>query len=150
MTLVRVLALGVAVGLVSASAAQDKKAATLDAAKLPGTYEFVSGLRDGDKVPEANFKGTTLIVTKDMMELKTPEGSFKFSYTLDASKTPATMDMEITDGPIGKGEKRKGVVALDGDTLKLAYNAVGADAPKDFDVKKGSMGHSFTMKRQKK
>lgn len=149
MTLVRVLVLGAAAGIVSASAGQDK-AAKLDAAKLPGTYEFVSGLRDGDKVPEGNFKGTTLIVTKDAMELKTPEGSFKFSYTVDASKTPATVDMEITDGPIGKGEKRKGVIALDGDMLKLAYNAVGADAPKDFDVKKGSMGHSFTMKRQKK
>src|ERR1044072_1097363 len=110
MTLVRVLVLGAAVGLVAASAGQEKKAAKLDPAKVVGTYEFVSGVRDGEKVPEGNFKGTTFIVTKDGAELKTPEGSFKFSYSIDATKTPAAIEMEITDGPIGKGMKSKGII----------------------------------------
>jgi uncharacterized protein (TIGR03067 family) len=150
MTLVRVLVLGAAVGLVSASAGQEKKAAKLDPAKVVGTYEFVSGVRDGEKVPEGNFKGTTFIVTKNEAELKTPEGSFKFSYSIDAAKTPAALEMEITDGPIGKGMKAKGIIELDGDTLKLSYDPTGATAPKDFDAKKGSNAHSFTLKRQKK
>ena len=60
--------------------------------------------------------------------------------------------LEITDGPVGKGEKRKGIIALDGDTLKLAYHSTDATAaaPKDFDAKKGSGNHSFTLKREKK
>jgi uncharacterized protein (TIGR03067 family) len=151
MTLVRVLVLGAAVGLVSVSAAQEKKAAKVDPAKLVGTYEFVSGVRDGEKVPADHFKSVSFIVTKDMMELKTPDGSFKFSYKIDASKTPAVVDMEITDGPVGKGMKSKGIVSLDGDTLKLAYNPAGGDtAPTDFECKKGSNCHGFTMKREKK
>jgi uncharacterized protein (TIGR03067 family) len=153
MTLVRVLVLGVAVAvaLVSASAAQDKKAAKLDPAKLVGTYEFVSGVRDGEKVPADHFKGMSFVVAKDMLELKTPDGSFKFSYKIDASKTPAVVDMEITDGPIGKGMKSKGIIAVDGDTLKLAYNPAGdTEAPKDFDCKKGSGCHGFTVKKEKK
>jgi uncharacterized protein (TIGR03067 family) len=150
MTLVRVLVLGAAVGLVSGSAAQEKKAAKVDPAKLVGTYEMVSGVRDGEKVPAERFKGVSFIVTKDAMELKTPDGSFKFSYKVDASKSPAAVDMEITDGPVGKGMKGKGIVAMDGDMLMLAYNPAGGDAPKDFECKKGSGCHSFTMKKEKK
>jgi uncharacterized protein (TIGR03067 family) len=149
MTLVRVLVLGAAVGLVSASAGQEK-AKKLDPAKLAGTYEFVSGVRDGDKVPEANFKMVSFIVEKDGAELKTPDGSFKFSYKVDASKTPATIELEITDGPIGKGMKAHGIVGLDGDKLTLAYNPGGGEAPKDFECKKGSGCHSFTLKKAKK
>jgi uncharacterized protein (TIGR03067 family) len=150
MTLVRVLVLGAAVGLVSASAAQEKKAAKVDPAKLVGTYEFVSGVRDGEKVPADHFKAMSFVVAKDGMELKTPDGSFKFSYTIDASKSPAAVEMEITDGPIGKGSKSKGIVSMDGDTLMLAYHPAGGDAPKDFECKKGSGCHSFTMKKAKK
>lgn len=150
MTLVRVLVLGAAVGLVSVADAQDKKAAKVDPAKLPGTYEMVSGVRDGEKVPADHFKGVSLIVTKDEMELKTADGSFKFAYKVDASKSPAALDLEITDGPVGKGMKGKGILAVDGDTLMLAYNPGGGDAPKDFEGKKGTGAHSFTMKKAAK
>ena len=149
MTLVRVLVLGAAVGLVSLAGAQEKKAGKLDPAKLPGTYEFVSGVKDGTSVPADNLKAVTFIITKDGMELKSPDGSFKFKYTLDATKTPAAIDMEITESPIpdAKGMKRKGIVSLDGDTLKLAYGAMADDTPTDFAGKKG---HSFTLKKAKK
>jgi uncharacterized protein (TIGR03067 family) len=148
MTLVRVLVLGVAAGLVSLAAAQEKKAAKLDVAKLAGTYEFVSGVKDGAKVPADNLKAVSFIVTKDTLELKSPDGSFKFKYTVDATKAPAAIDMEITDGPIpdAKGMKRKGIVTLSGDTLMLAYGATADDTPKDFE---GKTGHSFTLKKVK-
>lgn len=147
MTLVRVLVLGAAVALVTSVGAQDKKAAPLDPAKLMGTYTFVDGVRDGEKLPADNFKALTVTVTKDKLMMKTPDGNFEFKYTVDATKTPAQIDLEILEGPVGKGAKSKGIVALDGTTLKLAYNPTEGDRPKDFDCKKGSGAHGFTLKK---
>jgi uncharacterized protein (TIGR03067 family) len=147
MALVRVLVLGVAAVLVSAAGADDKKPAKLDPAKLVGTYVFVDGVKDGEKLPPDHFKGLTLTITKEGMVMKTPDGDFKFAYKLDATKSPAEIDLEITDGPVGKGAKSKGIVALDGNTLKIAYSPTEGDRPKDFECKKGSGAQGFTLKR---
>ncbi|HJZ59214.1 MAG TPA: TIGR03067 domain-containing protein [Gemmataceae bacterium] len=148
MALVRVLVLGVVVALISAASADDK--AKLDPAKLVGTYMFESGVKDGEKVPADHFKGMSVTITKDGMVMKTPDGDFKFKYSVDATKTPAAIDLEILDGPVGKGSKSKGIVALDGTTLKLAYSPTDGERPKDFDAKKGSGNHSFTLKKAEK
>jgi uncharacterized protein (TIGR03067 family) len=148
MVLVRVLVLGLAAALVSAASAQDK--AKLDPAKLVGTYTFVEGVKDGEKVPADNFKGLTVTIAKDGMVMKTPDGNFEFKYTVDATKTPATIDLEIVKGPVGEGSKSKGIIALDGTTLKLAYHPMGGERPKDFECKKGSGCQAFTLKKSDK
>src|SRR4051812_3612281 len=104
MTLLRVLVLGVAVAFVSAAGADDK-AAKLDPAKLVGTYTFVDGVKNGEKTPADNLKALSFVVTKENMVLKTPDGDFKFKYSVDAAKAPAQIDLEILEGPIGKGSK---------------------------------------------
>ncbi|MBY0513423.1 MAG: TIGR03067 domain-containing protein [Gemmataceae bacterium] len=148
MTLVRTLVLGAAVVFLGTATAQDaKQPAKLDPAKVLGSYTFAEGVKDGDKVPADHLKALTLAVTKDQMVMKTPDGDFKFKYTIDASKSPARIDLEITDGPIGKGAKSKGIIALDGDTLKLAYSPDEGERPKDFDCKKGSKAQCFTLKK---
>jgi uncharacterized protein (TIGR03067 family) len=146
MTLVRVAGLVLAAFIVVPGVtADDKKPAKFDAAKMVGSYTFVSGVRDGKKVEDKNLKAVTLTVEKKEMVLKTPDGDFKFGYTVDASKSPVAIDLEILDGPIGKGAKAKGIVALDGDTLKLAYHPMEGERPKDFDGKGGN--HSVTVKK---
>lgn len=149
MTILRVLALGVAVALVSAAGADDK-AAKLDPAKLVGTYTFVDGVKDGEKAPADHLKALSFVVTKENMVLKTPDGDFKFKYSVDASKSPAQIDLEILEGPVGKGAKSKGIIALDGTTLKLAYSPTEGERPKDFECKKGSGAQGFTMKKAEK
>jgi uncharacterized protein (TIGR03067 family) len=154
MRTVAVLALAVGLGFVLGGAADGrvpqpdkKKGGKLEAAKLAGTWSFVSATKDGEKLPADSLKDLKFVVAKDEMTLKTPDGDFKFSYKIDSAATPASIDLEITDGPVGKGSKSKGIVALDGDTLKLAYHAMDGDRPKDFDAKKGSGVHSYTMKK---
>src|SRR5438128_11627030 len=114
---------------------------------MVGTYTFDAGVKDGEKIAADHFKGLTLTITKDGMSMKSPDGEFKFKYTVDATKTPAAIDLEITDGPVGKGSKSKGIVSLDGGTLKLAYHPMEGERPKDFECKKGSGQHAFTLKK---
>ncbi len=147
MTLIRVAGLVLAAMIAVPGATADEKQPKFDAAKMVGSYKFVSGVRDGKKVEEKNFKEIALTVTKDEMVLKTADGDFKFGYKIDASKTPVAIDLEILDGPIGKGAKSKGIVALDGDTLKIAYHPMEGDRPKDFECKSGSGCFGFTVKK---
>lgn len=125
----------------SCSYADDK----FDAKKLDGKWTFVSGMKNGVEGGE-EMKKTEFEVAKDIMTMTTPMGAFKFKYTIDAKATPATIDLEITEGPIGQGSKSKGIISVDGDEFKLCYSPMGDDRPKKFD---GKEAHLFVLKRKK-
>ena len=142
------LALGAAVLLLSPLAADVKDEGTLDPAKLVGTWNYVSGEKDGKKIPADDLKTGTVEISKENLTLKSPDGKFVIKYKLDAAKSPARIDMEITEGPQGQGSKSEGIVALDGDQLKICYPAMGGAAPKDFTTKEGSGLHLFVLKKK--
>jgi uncharacterized protein (TIGR03067 family) len=126
-----------------ATAADDK----FDQDKLNGTWKITGGKKGGTDASD-DAKKTTITFTKDkmVMEMKGPMGDmkFEFKYTIDAKATPVAIDLEITEGPIGKGEKRKGILELKDDGLKLAYPPEEGDRPAKFDDGKA---HSFTLKK---
>jgi uncharacterized protein (TIGR03067 family) len=127
--------------------AEDK--AKLDPAKLVGTWNYVSAVKDGKKVPEDNLKKGVVEITKDNITLKSEDGNFVIKYKLDPDTKPCGLKMEITDGPGGVGSKANGIIALDGDDLKICYPPMGGDAPTDFTSKEGSGRHLFVLKRKK-
>jgi uncharacterized protein (TIGR03067 family) len=143
------LVAGVVALVLAPLGAEEKEAAKLDPAKLVGTWTYVSGETDGKKVSPDRFKKGSVEITKDTITLKSPEGDFTISYSVDASKTPARISMKITKGPQGEGAKADGIIALKGDELKLCYPAMGGEAPKEFRTKEGSKLHLFTLKRKK-
>jgi uncharacterized protein (TIGR03067 family) len=117
------LVLGLAAALATGSRADDKKdKAPLDPAKLEGTWTF----------------------TKDKLTMGEGDMKFEFKYTVDAKASPATIDLEMTSGPVGAGSKAKGLIALDGDELKLCYSP--EDRPKEFSGEKAFL---FVLKRKK-
>jgi uncharacterized protein (TIGR03067 family) len=134
--------------LLLAPARGDEKA-KLDPAKLLGTWTYVRGEKDGQKVSPDELKKGTVEITKDTITLKSNEGKFVIKYKLDADKTPCKIQMEITEGPQGQGSKSEGIIALDGDQLKLCYAPMGGDAPKEFTAKEGSKHNLFVLKRKK-
>ena len=69
-------------------------------------------------------------------------------YKLDTDKNPVTLVIDGTEGGV-KDMTVKGIIALDGDNLKLCYSLPGEDFPKDFKTKEGSKTHSFVLKRSK-
>jgi uncharacterized protein (TIGR03067 family) len=137
--------------VLSVAAADDKgkDEGKIDPAKLVGTWTFVSGERDGEKVPEDRLKKASVEISKDAFTLKGEDATFVMKYTLDTKKTPATIEIEIVKGPQGEGAKTEGIIALKGDELKLCYPPMGGEAPKGFDAKKGSNLHLFVLKRKK-
>ncbi|HEV3205112.1 MAG TPA: TIGR03067 domain-containing protein [Gemmataceae bacterium] len=137
----------IVLGVSLAPAADDK--GKLDPAKLLGTWTYVSGEKDGAQVPADNLKAGTVEITKDVITLKSPDGKFVIKYKLDASKSPSRIDLEITEGPQGQGSKAEGIIALDGEQLKLCYPAMGGATPKEFKTKEGSGLHLFVLKLKK-
>jgi uncharacterized protein (TIGR03067 family) len=128
--------------------AEDKKEAGLDPAKLVGTWNYVSAEKNGEKVPEDRLKMQSVIFTKDKLTLKSQD-SFVLKYTIDTKKKPATIDLEIVEGPFAVGEKTQGIIELNGDELKICYAVPGGPAPAKFDGKEGTKAHYMVLKRAK-
>ena len=146
------LTLGAAVLLLSPLRADDKKDkddAKFDAAKLVGTWTYVSGEEDGKKAPAENLKKGTVEITKETISLKSDDATYVIKYTLDEKKSPVQVAMEITKGPQGEGAKTTGIIELKGDDLKICYSPMGGDTPKEFSAKEGSKLHFFILKRKK-
>jgi uncharacterized protein (TIGR03067 family) len=143
------LALGAFVVLLSGLSAEEKDQGKVDPDKLVGTWTYVSGERDGKKVPEENLKKGIVEITKETISLKSDEATFVIKYSLDTKKTPCGISMEITKGPQGEGAKAEGIISVSGDTLKLCYAPMGGDAPKEFSAKEDSKLHLFVLKKKK-
>lgn len=141
-----------AVVLVAAVAvsAEDKKPAEFDAKALLGSWKITEGSKAGEMVAADKIKDPAEF-TADKITLKNPEATFEFSYKIDAKASPMTIDMEILAPEGFKGAKSKGIISLEGDTIKLAYNSMPeGDRPKDFKSTKENGMFAFTMKKAKK
>jgi uncharacterized protein (TIGR03067 family) len=124
--------------------AQDEKAAK-EPINIEGKYTLVSGKKLGAE-PDAEAKNAEYVITKDRITIKGKEATFVIAYTLSNRPTPATIDMEILDGPGGtKGSKAQGIVQKNGDELKIAYS-LDNKRPKDFEGKDGML---FVFKKTK-
>jgi uncharacterized protein (TIGR03067 family) len=135
-----------ALALAPATAGEKGK---LDPASLSGTWVYVSGEKDGQKVPADNLKKGIVEITKETIKLKSPDAEFVLKYELDAAKKPARVKLEIIKGPMGEGAKAEGIIAMKGENLVLCYPAMGGEAPKEFATKEGSGLHLFVLKRKK-
>jgi uncharacterized protein (TIGR03067 family) len=136
--------------LAATALAEDKKETPLDAAKLVGDWTYVSGVRAGEKVDKDHLVGAVAI-TKDT--IKVPSGDkdkpFVMAYTIDAKTSPAKIDMEIKDGPVKEG-KAEGLIALEGNEIKLAYVIVGAGKrPTKLESTKDNGAFFFVLKKAK-
>jgi uncharacterized protein (TIGR03067 family) len=137
------LALGFAVAFGALAAAEDKK---FDAAKLEGNWEYKSGEKNGTKLEGDSLK-PKIKITKDTITVGEGDMLFEFKYTLDAKKDPVAIDMTMTKSPFNMELKAKGIIAFDGDDVKLCYNPTeGADRPAKFD---GAKAHLFVLKKAK-
>jgi uncharacterized protein (TIGR03067 family) len=132
--------------LAVAFAATSAFAADFDAKKLEGTWTFKSGMKAGTKAADESLKGE-VVIKGDMMKMPLGDMVFDIKLVTDGKKTPVEVDLEITKGPVGEGEKRKGILSLEGDELKICYPADGsADRPTKFD---GEKNHLFVLTKKK-
>jgi uncharacterized protein (TIGR03067 family) len=127
------LSLGLALGVVGLAAADDKN-------PLEGKWVIESLTRDG-KDESGMYKGGTRVNTGLKYKMVPPGGSSvktaEGSFTVDATKTPATIDMQPGSGQY-EGKTLPGIYKLDGETLTIAFAMPGKDRPKAFESKAGT------------
>jgi uncharacterized protein (TIGR03067 family) len=127
--------------------AEEKEAAKADLAKFQGEWAMVSGIADGQPVPDAML-ATAKRVCKDDETTVMIGGQLilKAKFTLDPTQKPKAIDYDMTDGPT-KGRKHLGIYEVDGETLKFCFGSPGAERPTEFTSKPGDGRTSSVWKR---
>lgn len=132
--------------LVAKRVKREPSSTGFDAAKLAGSWAYVSGEKDGTHLDKEHFAGQKATFTDKEIKVTGPNGEYDFSYKLDTTKQPVVIAMEMTAG--GNGDsKANGIVALEGDRLKLCYPPRGGAAPTKFEAPSGSGLHYFVFER---
>lgn len=121
----------------------------MNAKDLVGSWSCVAATIDGRPLAQGTAKELRLTLTAD--RYKTERGEqvlFDSTYKVDASKTPAEIDMIGTEGD-SKGKTAPGILKLDGDTLTMCYVMPGKERPTAFDSQPSSGATLAVWKRAK-
>ena len=143
------LLIGLAAFVISQARAGDSEAAKKDLAQLQGEWFMVSGSAEGQPMPDELRKQMKRVCTGDEATV-TISGQvyIKAKITVDPSKTPKTIDYQMTGG-FTKGKTQLGIYELDGDTFKSCFGKAGAERPTDFTSKPGDGRTLSVWKREK-
>jgi uncharacterized protein (TIGR03067 family) len=125
--------------LVGLATGQDKDAVKEEMKKLEGTWTLAWFEQGGEKKaakevgPTEVFLFNASTIIKDGKSTMTFKGkSVQYSFTVDPTKKPKTLDRVVAEGKF-KGNAHRYLYELDGDTLRLCYNAEMSDSrPKEF------------------
>jgi uncharacterized protein (TIGR03067 family) len=129
--------------------AEENEAVKRDLALLQGEWSMVSGSADGQPMPDEMRNQMKRVCKGD--ETTTTMGGqmfLKAKITIDPSKSPKTIDYEMTDG-FTKGKKQLGIYEVDGDTFRSCFAKPGAERPTDFTSKPGDGRTLSVWKREK-
>lgn len=122
---------------------------SVNAKDLVGSWTCVSATIDGRPLAQDTAKELRLTLTAD--RYKTERGEqvlFDSTYKVNASKTPAEIDMIGTEGDLN-GKIAPGILKLDGDTLTMCYVMPGKDRPAAFDSQPNSGATLAVWKRMR-
>jgi uncharacterized protein (TIGR03067 family) len=134
--------------LIGPMAADDPKK-TDDAETLKGNWKAVSLTQSGQAVPaeiashlKFKFDGKSYV---NKMEDMVEEGG----YTIDATKTPKTIDFDIKTGD-DKGKKQFGIYKIEGEKLTIVVAKPGSkDRPNSFKAEAGAEVAEVVLEREK-
>ncbi len=113
--------------LAAADSAQEE-AAKKDLQAMQGQWNLVSYIVNGKPTPSADLAKIQLTVQGNVSTFVIDKKASHGSYTLDATKKPKTLDIDLTDGP-DKGKKKLAIYALEKDQLRICAGEVGAPRP---------------------
>ena len=126
--------------------ADDRK----DQDELQGTWEATAMIADGKPYADKG-KGTTLAIMGNKITLVASEGKVKrnFTFTLNSSKTPKTIDAVAQDGA-AEGKTIRGIYEIKKDTLTWCMSReTDGKRPTDLAPKLGDNTMILKAKRVK-
>jgi uncharacterized protein (TIGR03067 family) len=114
--------------------------------KLEGQFTVVSAEKDGQALAQNEVTGKTVRITADKLTVMNKDGKEEHTctYTLDTSKTPATIRTKGTGSEEGKNHVGLVEQTRDGE-IKIIL-ADGTQFPTEFKTKQGQM--MWTLKKQ--
>jgi lactoylglutathione lyase len=125
--------------LKSHNAEEDRK--LIEASWIPTSFEL-----SGQKLPEAAFKDTKLVLADGRYTYQNDHGTYKLIHT-DDPKDQKAMNITGTEGP-NQGKTFMAIYELTGDTLRICYDLAGKTRPKEFTTKAGTKEFLATYKRE--
>jgi uncharacterized protein (TIGR03067 family) len=143
-------AVGFAVSGGSGTPADDKADLAKEARKFQGTWTFESSEAGGKELPAGALEGIVVIFEGDKHTVKKGNEVIQVGIQkLDPSRSPKAIDVTMTEGP-SKGAVMLGIYEINGDTLKVCFDAAGKKRPTEFKSAPGSQTFLNVHKRLKK
>jgi len=139
----------VVVGIISVvmlRATASEPANDQDKSKLIGTWNVTAEEKDGRQQTAEAINGKSVKITANTITCQGKDGKSDMAarYELDTSTKPWRIDLNCTEGE-HKGKTVKGIVQLDGDTLRICHAKPDENAPTEFTTKENQC--CFTLKR---
>ena len=104
---------------------------------LQGTWTVATLEVDGQPMPAAMLRDARIVIDGSRFTSMGMGAIYEGTVELDASTTPARLDMKFDAGP-EKGNTNLGIYQLDGDSWKLCLATRGAVRPASFTSTAGS------------
>ena len=137
--------------LVAASAAAAEKQTDANvASQVVGTWSCAAATINGKPLTETTVKKLHLTMTDTRYQTqRNEEVLFDSTYRLDTTKSPAHISLVGTEGDLA-GKEAQGIIAMEGDTLKICYTMPGKPRPVTFTSPTNSEAYLIVWKREKK
>lgn len=130
---ISLVALLIAFGASTLGWTADEAKSDCDAKRIAGRYQIVSGEKFGVKVPEKDFDGSVVVFTTDtiVMTDKDQKQSYAATFKLEPGEKHCRITMTSTLAG-NQGQRARGLVEKQGETLRLIYALPGGDEPTEF------------------
>ncbi len=120
-----------------------------DAESFKGTWKALSMKQGGQNVPEDFVKSMTFNFDGKKYIQKVQDESEEGNYSIDASQSPKTIDLDIKTGN-DQGKKQIGIYKFeDGKLTFIVAKAGSTDRPKSFKPEKDADVIEFVLEREK-
>ena len=120
-----------------------------DAALLKGTWKALSVKQGGQNAPQEFVKSMTFNFDGKKYTQKVQDQSEEGNYSIDASQSPKTIDLDIKTGN-DEGKKQIGIYKIEDGKLSFVVAKAGStDRPKSFKPEAGDDVIEFVLEREK-
>ena len=136
--------------VVAGAGAAEKETDANIASRMTGTWSSVTATINGKPLADTSVKKLHLTTTSTRYKTeRNDEVLFDSTYRLNTTKAPVHINMVGTEGDL-IGKEAQGIIAVDGDTLKICYTMPGKPRPVSFASLTNSEAYLIVWKREKK
>jgi uncharacterized protein (TIGR03067 family) len=105
-----------------------------DTDRIQGTWQLVSGERQGERLTDDLMKNVKLTFEGNVLKTKKNNDLTEATFTLHPEMNPKGIDLEM-DGNVGLG-----IYQLEGDSLTILHGEIDEQRPAGFDaIKSGKL-----------